>query len=264
VTSLRGRVAVVTGGSRGIGRAIARRLAAEGADCAITYRQNAEQARAAVAEIEALGRRALAVPLELAEPDEVAPAFEQIAARFQKIDILVASAAATAFRPMLEQKPHNLRRTIAISIESFVAAVQAAARLMPGPGRVIAISGIDSFQAMEGHGVLGAAKAGVESLVRALALELGPRGITVNGVNPGFVETDSSRLYVEQGLGREYADAVAELAAATPVRRLGTVEDVAGLVAYLASDAASFLTGQTLILDGGLTIVSPLNRLTGR
>jgi enoyl-[acyl-carrier protein] reductase III len=257
-------VAVVLGGSRGIGRAVARRLAEEGADCALTYRHNAEQARAAVAEIEALGRRALALPLELAEPDEVAPAFEQIGERFHQVDILVASAAATAFRPMLEQKPHNLRRTLAISIESFVAAVQAAVRLMPGAGRVIVISGIDSFQAMDGHGVLGAAKAGMESLVRALALELGPRGVTVNGVNPGFVETDSSRYYVEQGLGRSYAEAVAELAAATPVRRLGTVDDVASLVAYLASDAASFLTGQTVVLDGGLTIVSPLNRLTRR
>jgi enoyl-[acyl-carrier protein] reductase III len=264
VTSLRGRVAVVTGGSRGIGRAIARRLAAEGADCAITYRQHAEEARAVVAELEAVGRRALAVPLELSEPDAVAPAFDEIASRLHQINILVASAAATAFRPMLEQKPHNLRRTFAISLESFVAAVQASARRMPGPGRIIAISGIDSFQAMEGHGVLGAAKAGVESLVRALALELGPRGITVNGVNPGFVETDSSRYYIEQGLGRVYAEAAAELTAATPVRRLGTVEDVAGLVAYLASDAASFLTGQTLVLDGGLSIVSPLNRLTGR
>jgi enoyl-[acyl-carrier protein] reductase III len=97
--------------------------------------------------------------------------------------------------------------------------------------------------------------------VRTLALELGPRGITVNGVNPGFIETDSSRYYVEQGLGRNYADATAALRAATPVRRLGTVEDVASLVAYLASDPAGFLTGQTLVLDGGLTIVSPLSRL---
>ena len=133
------------------------------------------------------------MPLELAESETVGPAFEEIAARLHQIDILVASAAATAFRPMLEQKPHNLRRTFAISLESFVAAVQAVVPRMPGPGRIIAISGIDSFQAMEGHGVLGAAKAGVESLVRALALELGPRGITVNGVNPGFVEAESSR-----------------------------------------------------------------------
>ena len=259
--ALTGRVAVVTGGSRGIGRGIALRLAAEGADCALTYRQNVDQARAAVAEIEALGRRALALPLELAEPAEVAPVLECIGEAFGSVDILVASAAATAFRPVLEQKPHNVRRTLAISIESFVAAVQGAVALMRGPGRIVVVSGIDSFQGMHGHGLLGAAKAGMESLVRTLALELGPRGITVNGVNPGFVETYSSRYYVEQSLGRDYHEAMARLVAATPVRRLGTVEDVAGLVAYLVSDAAAFLTGQTIVLDGGLTIVSPLDRL---
>jgi len=259
--TLTGRVAVVTGGSRGIGRGIALRLAAEGADCALTYRSNADQARAAVAEIEALGRRALALPLELAEPAEVAPVLERIGEAFGSVDILVASAAATAFRPLLEQKPHNVRRTLSISLESFVAAVQGAVALMRGGGRIVVISGIDSFQGMHGHGMLGAAKAGMESLVRTLALELGPRGITVNGVNPGFVETYSSRYYVEQGLGRDYREAMATLVAATPVRRLGTIEDVAGLVAYLVSDAAAFLTGQTIVLDGGLTIVSPLDRL---
>ena len=176
--------------------------------------------------------------------------------------MLVASAAATAFRPILEQKPHNVRRTFAISVDAFVAAVQAAVPLMDGvAGRIIVVSGIDSHQAMVGHGVLGAAKAAMESLVRTLALELGPRGITVNGVNPGFVETDSSRMYVEQGLGLDYDSAVSRLVAATPVRRAGTVDDVAALVAYLASDAAGFLTGQTIIIDGGLTIVSPMNRL---
>jgi enoyl-[acyl-carrier protein] reductase III len=264
MAALTGRVAVVTGGSRGIGRGIALRLAAEGADCALTYRQNAEQANGVVADIEAMGRRALALQLELSEPAEVAPVLERIGETFGKVDILVASAAATAFRPVLEQKPHNVRRTLAISLESFVAAVQGAAALMRGPGRIIVISGIDSIQGMHGHGVLGAAKAGMESLVRTLALELGPRGITVNGVNPGFVETYSSRFYVERGLGRDYREAMDALVAATPVRRLGTVEDVAGLVAYLASDAASFLTGQTIVLDGGLTIVSPLERLRER
>ena len=114
---------------------------------------------------------------------------------------------------------------------------------------------------MAGHGLLGAAKAAVESLVRALALELGPRGITVNGVSPGFVDTDSSRLYVERGLGQDYERAVARVVAATPVRRTGTVEDVASLVAFLSGDEAGFLTGQTIVLDGGLTIVSPLGRL---
>jgi enoyl-[acyl-carrier protein] reductase III len=228
----------------------------------VTYRRRDDLAREAVAEIEALGRRALAIPLDLGDPDAVPPAFAKIADVFGRVDVLVASAAATAFRPMLEQKPHNVRRTFAISVDAFVAAVQAAAPLMKGPaGRIIVISGIDSHQAMEGHGVLGAAKAAMESLIRTLALELGPRGITVNGVSPGFIETDSSRMYVERGLGGDYDAAVERLVAATPIRRAGTVDDVAGLVRYLASDAAGFLTGQTIIMDGGLTVASRMNEL---
>jgi enoyl-[acyl-carrier protein] reductase III len=245
-----------------MGRAIALRLAREGADCVLTYRRRESQACQVADEIERLGRRALALELDLTEPARVGPAFERIAEAFGRVDILVLNAAATAFRPVLEQKAHNIRQTLAISVDAFIAAAQGAVPLMRGrPGRIVAISGIDSFQAMARHGVLGAAKAAVESLVRALALELGPLGITVNGVNPGVVETDSSRMYFEEGLGLDYARTLARLAAMTPVRRVGTVEDVASLVAYLASDAAGFLTGQTIVLDGGLTIVSPLNRL---
>jgi enoyl-[acyl-carrier protein] reductase III len=261
-TCLNGRVAVVTGASRGLGRAIALRLAREGADCAITYRRNEHLAREVAGEVEGAGRRALALPLELGEPDEVGPVFERIASAWGRVDILVANAAATSFRPLLEQRAHNVARTFAISVHSLIAMVQAAAPLMAGrSGRIVVISGVDSQQAMVGHGLLGAAKAGAESLVRTLALELGPRGITANAVVPGFVETDSSRYYLERGLGRDFADAAGQLAAATPVRRNGTVEDVAALVAFLASDEAGFLTGQAIVLDGGLTMTSPLNRL---
>ena len=262
VSPLAGRVAVVTGGSRGIGRGIALRLAADGADCAITYRREEARAREVVAALEARGRRALAVPVDLGMPEQVGPAVERIADALGRVDILVANAAATAFRPLLEQRPHNVERTFAISVDSFVAAVQASVPRMATGGRIVGISGVDSPQAMSGHGLLGAAKAAMESLVRALALELGPRGITVNAVSPGFLETDSSRLYVERGLGQDYGSAVRRLVAATPVRRVGTVEDVAALVAYLVSEAAGFLTGQTIVLDGGLTIVSPMNQLT--
>ena len=261
---LEGRVAVVTGGSRGIGRGIALRLAREGADCVITYRRNEAAAAEAVAALTVLGRRAHAERLDLAEPEQVGPAFERIAAAFGRVDVLVANAAATAFRPVLEQKPHNVRRTFAISVDAFVAMAQAAVPLMQGrAGRIVLISGIDSFQAMTGHGILGAAKAAAEGLVRGLALELGPLGITVNAVTPGFIETDSSTYYVTEGLGLGYERATGRLLAATPVRRHGTPEDVAGLVAYLVSDAASFLTGQCIVIDGGLTITSPMTRLEG-
>jgi enoyl-[acyl-carrier protein] reductase III len=255
-------VAVVTGGSRGIGRAIALRLARDGAHCVVTYRRNEALARETAEMIEREGTRGVALPLELTDPSAVPDVFDRIGEVFGRLDILVASAAATSFRPLLEQKEHNIRRTFAISVDSFIAAIQAAVPLMRGrAGRIVAISGIDSFQVMQGHGLLGSAKAAVESLVRAFARELGPMGITVNGVNPGFVGTDSSQVYVEQGLGCAYEAAVAQLTAVTPVRRIGTVDDVADCVAWIVSEGAGFLTGQTIVLDGGLTIVSPLARL---
>ena len=261
---LDGRVAVVTGGGRGIGRGIALRLAREGAHCVITYRRSADTAAGVVAEIEREGVKGLALPLELAEPGQVPAVFERIGQAFGRVDILIANAAATSFRPLVEQKEHNVRRTFAISVDSFIAAVQGAFPLMRGrPGRIVIISGIDSFHSMPGHGLLGGAKAAAESLVRAFAGELGPEGITVNGVNPGMIITDSSRLYVESGLGRDYETALAEVAAVTPVRRIGTIDDVADCVAWMVSDGAGFLTGQIIVLDGGLTSVSPLARLGG-
>jgi enoyl-[acyl-carrier protein] reductase III len=258
---LAGRVALVTGGSRGIGRGIALRLASEGADCVVTYRKQAHLAQEVVAAVEARGRRALALPLDLADPSAVAPAVARVAEAFGRLDILVANAAATAFRPMQEQTPRNVELTFAISVGSLISAVQAAVPLMRAPGRIVGISGIDSHQAMTRHGVLGAAKAAMESLVRTLALELGPRGITVNAVSPGIIVTDSSHMYLERGLEREWTPGAAAVVEMTPVRRIGTVEDVAGLVAYLVSDEAGFLTGQTILIDGGLTMVSPMNRL---
>jgi enoyl-[acyl-carrier protein] reductase III len=255
------KVALVTGGGRGIGRAIALRLARDGADCVITYRKQPDRAREVVTEIEAFGRRARAVSLALEEPTQVPGVIATVAETFGRLDILVANAAATAFRPILEQRANNVEKTFAISVASFVAAVQEAAPLMRDGGRIVVVSGIDSHQAMTGHGVLGAAKAAMESLVRSLALELGPRGITVNAVSPGLLDTESSRLYFEHGLGVKWDEASARIAGVTPVRRLGTADDVASLVAYLASDAAGFLTGQTILLDGGLTMVSPLERL---
>lgn len=259
---LAGRVAVITGGTRGIGRGIALHLAREGADCVVTFRKNEAAAAQTVRALEAFGGRARAERLDLAEPEQVGPVFERIASAFGRVDVLVANAAATAFRPALEQKPHNVRRTFAISVDSLVAMVQAAVPLMKGrPGRIVLISGVDSFQAMGGHSVLGAAKAAAESLVRGLALELGPLGITVNAVTPGFVKTDSSTYYVTQGLGLDYERATERLLAATPVRRHGTPEDVAALVGYLVSESASFLTGQCIVIDGGLTITSPMTRM---
>ena len=253
------RVALVTGGSRGIGRAIGLRLAGEGADLVVTYRQNQPLVAEVVEAAAALGRRAVPVKADLIRKEDVEEIFRVTREEFGRLDIFVANAAATAFRPLLEQKDYNVERTFAVKVTAFILAAQQAVSLMPnGSGRIVAISGIDSTGVMAGHGLLGAAKASMETLVRYLAYELGPRGITVNGVCPGFIETDSSRLYLEKGLGKERAEATARLTALTPRRRLGRPADVASLVAFLCSDEADFLTGQTIILDGGLDLLSPM------
>jgi len=163
-----GRVAVITGGARGIGRGIAQRFARDGAHCVITYRRGADVAAGVVRELEGEGVRALALPLELADPAQVPAVFERIGETFGRVDVLVANAAATSFRPLADQKEHNVRRTFTITVDSFIAAVQGAVPLMRGrPGRIVIVSGIDSFHAMPGHGLLGGAKAAAESLVRA-------------------------------------------------------------------------------------------------
>ena len=253
--SLAGKNALITGGSRGIGRAVALLLAERGADVAFTYRSNREAGDEVVRGIQALGRRAAAVECDVGDPAQIRAAFEGVRREFGSLDILVANAAATAFKPLLDVKEHHIARTYGITVTGFVLCVQEAAKLMDGRrGRIVAVSGIDSVAVLRDHAVLGSAKAALEALVKYLAVELGPRGITVNAVNPGLVETDSARRY----LGEGYAALRDRVAAATPAGRAASPEDIARVVAFFCSDDAAWVTGQTLIADGGLTLASPL------
>jgi enoyl-[acyl-carrier protein] reductase III len=248
-----GKVALVTGASRGIGQAIALRLAAGGATVFIAYKQNhaaaAEVAEAAVR----LGGWGIPCQADLENPAAVAALFERVRTEAGALDCLVANAAATAFKPTLEQKPHNARRTFALSVDAFLQSVQLAVPLMQGrQGSILVMSGYDSIRYVPLHGLLGAAKAALESLVRSLAVELAPESITVNAICPGPVETDS----VRRMCGEAWPRVAESLAAATPAGRIGTPEDIAGIAAFLAGPDARWITGQTIIADGGLTLVS--------
>lgn len=254
MTPFAGKVALITGGSRGIGRATAKLLAARGADVAFTYRRQ-EGAAAEVAEaIRRLGRRALPVPADLTEMEAVRRVFARVREAFGALDFFVANAAATAFKPLLAVKEHNVDKTFAITVKGFLVAAQEAVPLMEGRrGRIVAVSGIDSLGCLPRHGTLGAAKAAMEVLTRYLAAELAPRGITVNAVNPGLVETDSARFYGGDG----YEAWKAQVIRATPKGRVGAPEDIARVIAFLCSEEAEWICGQTIVADGGLTLTAP-------
>lgn len=244
------KVALITGSSRGLGRAIAEHLAQSGHDIVVNYRRNADLAEKTVQSLEGLGAEALAIQADLESTDEIDAMFARVAAHFGRLDVLVNNAAATAFKPLLELNDTNVQRTLRLSVNGFVRCVQQAVPLMEGrPGRVVAISGVDSTHYMPGHGLLGAAKAAVESLVRAFAIELGPRNITVNGVRPGGFETDSSRIY-----GGSQFDFLRErFIAQSGVKDFGTVDDMAGAVDYLVSSSARYVTGHVIVVDGGVS-----------
>jgi enoyl-[acyl-carrier protein] reductase III len=252
---LSGKLAFITGASRGIGRAAALELGGRGATVAVGYRRDEDAALEVVGEIERRGGAALPVQLEVGDADARERAFDRIAERLGGLDLFVANAAATAFKPLLEVRPHHVDKTFAITVHGFLFSVQRAAALMQprGGGAIVAVSGYDCVRTVPRHGVLGAAKAAMEMLARQFAFELGPRGIRVNCVNFVYADTDSTRFYAGEG----HDSLQREMEQLTPLRGLATAEDVARAIGYLCSDGSRFVTGQTLMVDGGVLLTSP-------
>lgn len=246
------QVVVITGASRGIGKETALRVAAEGAAVVVNYKRNEEAAREVAAEIERLGARALPVRADVAEPDDVSYLYDTVRAEFGRIDALVVNAAASAFKPLTEIRAHHLEKTFAITVGGFLRLVQHGIELMPAGGRVVAVSGWDSFRVMPGHGLLGAAKAAMESMVRYLAVELAPRNVIVSGVCPGPIVTDSFRIYA----GDAWSEYERIWLPYSPLRRFGSAEEIARIIAFLASSENTWITGQTIVADGGLSLTA--------
>ena len=253
---LKGKFALVTGGTRGLGRAISLGLARLGATVAMNYRRDDASAAKTLEDVRAISPKSFLIKADLEDDTQVRAMVARAANEFGGLDIFIANAAATAFKPLLESKPHNLIRTFAVCINGFVAGVQEASKVMREGGRVLMISGIDSIRYLPGHGVLGAAKAALESMVRDFAFELGPRGITVNGLNPGYIDTDSAGFYATY-LGDPYEEFQRRCAERSAMKRLPSNDEIAAVACLICVPAASYLTAQTLMVDGGFTLSFP-------
>jgi dehydrogenase/reductase SDR family protein 4 len=241
------RVAVVTGASRGIGRAIALELAQAGAHVALASRKLPDL-EAVAAEIAALGQRALPVAGHMARREDIDRLFDTVQQEFGRLDILVNNAATNpVFGPLVELEEAAWDKIMALNVKAYLFAVQRAVRPMRerGRGAIVNVSSTGGFRASSGLGAYSVSKAAVIMLTRALARELAPAGIRVNAIAPGLVETRFSEAMWKNP---EILDSYLK---ATPMGRTGRPEEMAGAVVYLCSDAASYVTGQTLILDGG-------------
>jgi enoyl-[acyl-carrier protein] reductase III len=248
--NLSDKVALVTGSSRGLGRATAITLARAGADVVVTYRKQADEAAEVADAIRGLGRRAWVHRLDLEDVASIDALFEAVADEPGALDRLVLNAAATSFRPLMEAEPRHLERTYAISTVGFLRAVQKAVPLMEarGGGTIIGISGADTRTYIPAHGILAGAKAAMEAMIRYLACELGPRGVTILGVNPGTIMSDSMRAMLGDAL---YETAFGYESRTHPLRRAASPEDAAEPIVLLCSPLARWLHGAILDADGG-------------
>ncbi len=248
-----GRIALITGASRGIGRRLAVSLAARGATPIINYRRNAEAAGEVVAEVEALGVSAFAIQADIENLEELEAMFDEVKERFGRLDFFVSNASASNFRPLMELKPHHLERTFNMNVRAFVVGTQRAVQLMDQGGRIVVLSSYGSPRTFPTYANLGAAKAAAEVWARYMAVELAPLGINVNALTPGIIESDSSSFFYSTGLVASLDTVVPKI----PKRRLGSVQEVADCVLFLLSPASEYVTGTTLVVDGGLIAVSP-------
>jgi len=246
---LSGRTALVTGGSRGIGRAIALRLATQGADVAFTYRGNETAAAETVAAIEVLGRRALAVQCDAREPTTAESTVKTVLEAFGKIDILVNNAGITRDDLIMRMTEEAWREVLETNLFGAFWMTKAVTRpmLKARYGRIVNITSVSGQAGQTGQANYSSAKAGLIGLTKASARELASRSITVNAVAPGFVLTELTQDLPEPLL--------AEITNRTPLGRFGTTEEIASAVAFLVSEEAAYITGHVLAVDGGLVMM---------
>lgn len=246
-TKLQGKVAVVTGASKGIGAEIARQLAADGAAVVVNYASSKAGADKVVADITGTGGKAVAVKADVAKPEDIKTLFAEAVKAFGKVDVLVNNAGIYEFAPLEAVTPEHYHKQFNLNVLGLLLATQEAAKHFgPAGGSVVNISSVVSRAAMPSISVYSATKAAVDSITRTLAVELGPKKIRVNAVNPGMVETEGAH-----SAGIIGSDFRKQVESTTPLGRIGQVDDIAPAVAFLASDDAKWITGETLFIAGG-------------
>ena len=246
--SLKGKVALVTGGSRGIGRAVALALAEQGAEVIVNYVRHHNSARETVEAVEKIGGHCQMIKANLANPESMSAMFEEIRQRYSHLDILISNAASGVLQSMDELKVKHWDWAMDINARALLFLAQQSAPMMGRGGRIIAISSIGAIRAIPNYTVVGASKAALESLVRHLAVELGPKGITINTISAGVVDTDALKKFPNRD------ELIKVSMERTPLGRLTTPEDVANAVLLLCSELADMIHGQVVVVDGGYAI----------
>ncbi|EUJ44521.1 enoyl-[acyl-carrier-protein] reductase FabL [Paenilisteria rocourtiae] len=245
------KVALVTGSSRGIGREIALDLAKQGYDIAINFARSRSKAQEVAKEVEALGQKALLVRANVGDIEKLKGMFTEVDEAFGRLDVLVNNAASGVLRPIMELNESHWDWTMDINAKALLFASQEAAKRMQktGGGKIVSLSSVGAIRYLENYTTVGVSKAAVESLTRYLAVELAPMGISVNAVSGGLIETEA----LDHFPNREelLADAIAK----TPAGRMVEVQDLVKTVSFLVSDQADMIRGQTIIVDGGRTLL---------
>lgn len=249
--NLDGKIALVTGGTRGIGRAIALQLAAQGVQLILNYLRNRKAAEATAAEIVAAGGKApLLIKANVGDPEKVKALFTEIRQHHNHLDILVSNAASGVLNPTLELAPRHLEWSMEINAYGLVYLVQEAVPMMATGGKIIALSSAGATHAIPNYAAVGASKAALEAFVRHLSVELAPQGIQINTLSAGIVDTEALKHFPNR-------EALLERSATeTPAGRLTTPEDVANVALFLASSLSDMVQGQTLVVDGGYSVRS--------
>ncbi|NLI16900.1 MAG: SDR family oxidoreductase [candidate division Zixibacteria bacterium] len=248
MNELAGKVALVTGGTKGIGKAISLKLAELGADVVVTFLRSRNAADAIIDQLKSLGTNPHAIRINMGAQEKLPKIFTEIKEKYGRLDILVSNAALGIYTSALDINDKAWQLSMNTNAEAFLQCVKLGQELMPNGSKIVALSSLGSVRYIDGYAAIGASKAAIETLTRYFAYELAPRHINVNTVSGGFIDTDALKGFPS------YDKMVEEVIRRTPFRRVGNVDDIADVVVFLCTKKASWITGQVIVVDGGYSL----------